>query len=859
MSKTLARKQLRAYQSRLVRLLGEALAGGDRKIALISPTGSGKSLMVTTTLARLRDAEVFRRAVVCVPQSHIKDSFRFSGLVLDVGDEFTPRRLPIVTDVRDLAEVDAAGRVTANFVEHLAGRGDRFAYVCTHAALTRAEATGAVKATELSGVLLVIDEGHHSTGDKHANQLSRLRDTWLAAGGSVLLATATPYRTDSAPVIDDEWVRVSRSIADQCADGFAPERLECRHRSVSAKAKTRKEFEDGGKMSAIFVKAIVQDWAEVDQNASGDRPKAIVIVPQTDSRRWTKMLAREFSKRGARVFDATGTSDGKKAEVRDVLEREGRVECWEDSQIDVMIGCKRFDEGTDWPLCSHVYVIGYPVSIGTTVQRWGRATRSKAGIDGHRFPDVASITFYVHAWSKELAADYKKAKGGLSLHRETSHLIAAHLHDWETSQQYAKAYKGIWDAARRGPRKHREKAERIEQAVTMTEAETAMVHRDIDEARAKLNLDPSAPLRGDDLRRVVNAVAKHHGDDRANAVAQVLVERSSSDAGMRDRAVGGHVRDVKIAGQAQSLVRREMRARFRAIVESIDLEYHDPAAGSRLADVAQWNGERIRELTERMRTDSLWGEAYEQWLAAEAAAYVQQYGKRPPSNDWGEHDARLRRGLKGVAKRPGGLPEFLDQKAIGKPFMLGPMTSEEIDAVEKLLSAGSSVKACARTMGTSEQRILKGFRKRHGITVREWLRRQLESRIREAIRSHVAKTGKAPTKANLASLYNSSRKAGLSFTKIRQEETGASAESLRTRAIRVREKSRRALAEESTLSWWMACAGLTGAELAARTGVSEASIRNYENGRAVPSSTASDRIAKSLGIEPHQIKWRERV
>lgn len=673
-------KDLWPYQSRLIRHLQGAFKSGARKVALISPTGSGKSLMVSTLLARLQAAGVFNGAVVAVPQTHIKRSFGFAGNVIDKGDEHGPRKRPHVTDTSETCVTDLDTRTTAHLAEHLFTEVGPFAYVCTHATLASKPARKLVEDTDLSAWLLVIDEGHRSTSDKDANRLSQLRDAWLAGGGSVLLVTATPYRTDGTPVLDDDWFRVSRSIADQCADGFAPEHLECRHRPVNVKAKSRAEFEDGGKASAAFVKAIVQDWSEVDRNAKGDRPKAIVIVPQTDSQRWTKMLVREFTKRGARVFDATGVSNGKKAEVQAVLEREGAVTRWQDSTIDVMIGCKRFDEGTDWPLCSHVYVIGYPVSIGTTVQRWGRATRSKAGIRGHRFPGVASITFYVHAWSKELGKDL--AKGGrLSLHRETSHLIAAHLHDWETSQQYAKAYKGIWDAARRGPRKHREKAEQIEQAVAMTEAEAAMAVRDIDEARAKLGLGPSAPLGGEDLRRVVETVAKRRGDDRASAVAQVLVERSSCSTGKLDKAVAGHVRDAKIAGQAQSLVRKEMRAKFRAIVASLDLEYHDTAAEQRLADVARWNGEQVKELAERMRSEGarLLGSEYESVIENGARLFIDDRGKRPSkaSGDatkyvgfeisWAGIHSALAGGYNGLSGYVG-LRDFLDKKGIGTPL-----------------------------------------------------------------------------------------------------------------------------------------------------------------------------------------------
>src|SRR5690606_25670710 len=100
---------------------------------------------------------------------------------------------------------------------------------------------------------------------------------------------------------------------------------------------------------------------------------------------------------------------------------------------------KRFDEGTDWPLCSHVYVVGYPTSIGLTVQRWGRAMRDKRNCEGHPFPDIAAVRFFAPEWSAELTADVDAKPGRLRQHREDAFLLSCFLHDWKTGQRYARA------------------------------------------------------------------------------------------------------------------------------------------------------------------------------------------------------------------------------------------------------------------------------------------------------------------------------------------------------------------------------------------------------------------------------------
>jgi len=608
----LAHRTLRPYQSRNIALLLGHFASGLTRVALVSPTGSGKSLLVQALLTKLALGGRFTTAVVCVPQTHIKGSFdnatTIDDLDDDLDDDVRRKEGSVTLDVTRTCFVDA-GKSTQRFADQLEGLGDCFAYVCTHATLARAEAVDLVRGSgDLSNALLVIDEGHHSTSDQRANRLSQLRDVWLAVGGSVLLVTATPFRTDNTPVLDDTWTVVTRSMAEHSIGGvYAPEFMQCEHRWLAASAKSKRELDDGVKAESRLAKQIASDWSTKDVDRKGNRPKTIVIVPANDSQTWTRMLAVEFKRVGARVFDATGTSKEKQFAVREVLESEGRVARWADSEIDVMLGCKRFDEGTDWPLCSHVYVIGYPVSINTTVQRWGRTTRCKAGIVGHPFRDTASIVFYNPAWSEQLSEDLRKA-GKLSLHRETSHLLAAHLNDWETGQEYAKAYAGVNASVRASfkRKQDRDKFDNDVQASALDDRERAATTRDVDFACAKLGYEPADALGREEIGKVIAEVKKQHGDDRASNVGMLIMERSDAPSEVKAKAVRKATATPRIPGQPQSMVRRELRARFCEIVQTMDAKYVDKSAKARLAEVARWNGEQVCELTERMSDIGVW-------------------------------------------------------------------------------------------------------------------------------------------------------------------------------------------------------------------------------------------------------------
>jgi hypothetical protein len=151
-----------------------------------------------------------------------------------------------------------------------------------------------------------------------------------------------------------------------------------------------------------FAEALTKQWVE------DARPKLFVHVPALAGKEGVELspaykmigiIAEKFRALGARVFDASNREDASSVASRftAVLKEERQVECYDDSQWDVIIGIKRIEEGTDWPLCAAVYFVGMPGALWLTQQISGRATRCKLWIVGYpeAWKDRAKSVFFV--------------------------------------------------------------------------------------------------------------------------------------------------------------------------------------------------------------------------------------------------------------------------------------------------------------------------------------------------------------------------------------------------------------------------------------------------------------------------------
>ncbi len=415
-------------------------SAGDPVFGLVSPTGSGKSAIVRSLIARLRSESSRGRrgckaAFVIVPQTHIQDSFRQLGDIAIEGDPTYTSGPKMWLSEQDTTTARLAAMLRSR------GRSARFAATCSYQRLRNALAEAASKGAAarftgtvpLQGKLLVVDEGHHA--GESVTQLHALTKAWVEHGGRVLIVTATPYRNDSKAVFKDGQPRYVKTIAEYALDvdnqgrPLAPSNMwMCAERLSGYVVRTKKEL-DGDEcpeeITGHATLSLTRQWEK------DGRPKTALIVPSHGSRKWAEQIQRSFEKRGARVLNAVGTEQSTKKALRECLAREVDVTQWGYSEVDVIIACRRFDEGTDWPLCSHIYVIGFPRSLPLTIQRWGRTLRSKRLIEGHSHPNDAKIVFFCPDPSNV-------DEDTMVHHRQAAVLAACHLHDYQTAQQYVR-------------------------------------------------------------------------------------------------------------------------------------------------------------------------------------------------------------------------------------------------------------------------------------------------------------------------------------------------------------------------------------------------------------------------------------
>lgn len=548
--------RLRPYQERFYRRILKYIGEGEDKIFVNSGTGTGKTTVGLAVSAGLkRDVEKYgiTGALVVVPQRQIGDGF---NLTTDIEVPGRGKRSMVLRH-GGVCRVVSGKQVDA-IVKHLRAKEpqDDFAIVSSHAALVALFKAGRLP-RDLTGKLLILDEAHHASTRKETNAISEVVAEWVRRGGKVLAFSATPTRHDGAPVHDDDWVVMHRTTATHTADRdehgkpYVPQRHNIEWLPLKGlKAKSLKEIlgDEAADSDGTAERQIVKDWIK------RGRPKTGIVVPAKGSRATTDRLKKYLSKAGARVLDAVGTDAETKRRVRAALASEKKVTRFKDSTIDVVIACRRLDEGTDWKLCSHIYVMGMPSSIPRAMQQWGRTMRRK-DIEGHTHPDEAVIVFLVPDFTADVGASMDASQH--KHHREFSTLMACYLDCYQTAQAYTAADIVREAGAKRKKADPDERMERLADAIEMNEEQRARAAADLLALGAKAGKRTPKPLfdaiveKADtwDDKRVFAAMClwferfiNHKSlDEKTRARENVRAARASDDAD----STGGQRVDVR--------------------------------------------------------------------------------------------------------------------------------------------------------------------------------------------------------------------------------------------------------------------------------------------------------------------------
>jgi hypothetical protein len=377
---------LHPYQAEMLGQLGDG-----RDTLLASPTGSGKTT-IAAVAAYLSFAKGTTHAIIAAPQKQIEEGFvECNGLAIH-WPEGHKRKRPVVIPEGFIRSLKPGDRMGRKILEYLADPAPGYALACSHAALIAM--LRLIEEHALPGNLatttLAVDEAHHAP----AKELSNVVAAWQGRAGRLRFYTATPERADGRVVATPGMVRIVRSLAEHMLEGFAPAEIvnelvpfRVGGDRVSAAEFTGEAVTQDAKRLRKLAQAIVARWEE------DGRPKAIVRVPpmRGGCRPLVELLDKLFAKAGARVVDSTGLGTGRQRAFRAMLASE-RGRPFAASEFDVVIGSQRVVEGTDWPVCSHIYSVGIPGSLTLLQQLLGRATRRKD--DKHPSRDAVKITFF---------------------------------------------------------------------------------------------------------------------------------------------------------------------------------------------------------------------------------------------------------------------------------------------------------------------------------------------------------------------------------------------------------------------------------------------------------------------------------
>ena len=436
---------LRHYQlSHVNRILRQV--SSHNEAALVSCVGSGKTLTASVVGSEAMNRGIVNRVICATPFTTIAEEFkRYTGTHwasnAQNNSQFTIR--PIVEDegVKHVADVVKCS--------------DEF-LVTTHAAMASKKALKAIdEAEDLSGLLLMIDEAHHcfsSEGEEEDNGdgtlLGESAKKILAKGGKVLYITATPYRNYGGTtnlIFDPNLCNpVVRTIGEQMREGLAPSmHVEYMHVQDMTLTNAGQSVLFGDGVSTRIGDTQLRHALPIirEKWIADGCPKAILIIPAGNSEHTAKAVASYFTSQGfpedvatvrgrgtPNVLEAVGT-DKQRILAGLTADKEA---CGH--MFDLVIACRKFDEGTDVNTASHLYMIGLPSNVRLFHQRAGRVLRDKKGIPGYdawfgsAWNNQSRVVFFAPAGKKTKEFDFKVG-------RQLLHCIFAA----ESYQEYCEA------------------------------------------------------------------------------------------------------------------------------------------------------------------------------------------------------------------------------------------------------------------------------------------------------------------------------------------------------------------------------------------------------------------------------------
>lgn len=358
--------KLRPYQSSIIDSVRSSYKGGHRRVLVVAPTGSGKTVMFCDVAQKAR--ENGKRTIVLVHRQELIDQTSRTLMGFDV-----PHGVIAAGRSSDGSEL-----IQIASVQTLVRRIDRIA----------------------EPDLIVIDEAHHAIAGSWRKVVERF------AAARVLGVTATPERLDGKGLSDvfTDLVR-GPEVRDLVRDGhlsapvyYAPPQ----HIDMASVQLRRGDYDQKGLESVMDAPKITGDAVDHYRRICPGMPAIAFCV----SINHANHVAEEFRRAGFRAATIDGTLSAE--------DRRDRVRSLGNGRLQVLTSCEIVNEGFDLPVVAAAILLRPTQSLGLHLQQIGRVLRPSPGKDKAIILDHAGnlarhgLAEDIRDWSLEGAEKRKK-------------------------------------------------------------------------------------------------------------------------------------------------------------------------------------------------------------------------------------------------------------------------------------------------------------------------------------------------------------------------------------------------------------------------------------------------------------------
>lgn len=357
---------LRPYQSNLIDAIRSSYRGGNQRVLVVAPTGSGKTVMFCHIAQKARDNQ--KRTMILVHRAELLDQTSRTLTAFGV-----PHGIIAAGRTSDGSEL-----IQVASVQTLVRRIDRV----------------------IDPDLIVIDEAHHAIAGSWRKVVERF------AGAHILGVTATPERLDGKGLADvfGDLLR-GPEVRDLIRDGYLsapvyyapPGDID-----MSSVQLRRGDYDQKGLESVMDAPKITGDAVDHYRRICPGTPAIAFCV----SINHANHVAEEFRRAGFRSATIDGTLSAE--------DRRDRVRSLGNGRLQVLTSCEIVSEGFDLPIVAAAILLRPTQSLGLHLQQIGRVLRPAPGKDRSIILDHAGnlarhgLAEDIRDWSLEGAEKRRK-------------------------------------------------------------------------------------------------------------------------------------------------------------------------------------------------------------------------------------------------------------------------------------------------------------------------------------------------------------------------------------------------------------------------------------------------------------------